>query len=238
MSAAAAHRCRGSRPCQSLILQVKSAHQYSGARRSRSLGGEVVKALVKSSREPGLWLEDVPEPAIGINDLLIRVLRTGICGTDLHIYDWDAWAQRTVSPCRWCRPRVCRRGGGGRRQRQRLSARRHRQRRRTSGLRALPQLHGRPAAPLRPYAGHRRQSRRRVCRIYRAADDQCLAPYARRSIWTWRRSSIRSATPCIPRWLSGAWRGRADHRRRADRDHGRRRGAPRRRAPCGDHRPE
>ncbi len=55
-----------------------------------------MKALVKSKREPGLWLEDVPEPAIGINDLLIRVLRTGICGTDLHIYDWDAWAQRTV----------------------------------------------------------------------------------------------------------------------------------------------
>ncbi|MDB5073910.1 MAG: L-threonine 3-dehydrogenase [Chloroflexi bacterium] len=55
-----------------------------------------MKALVKSKREPGLWLEDVPEPAIGINDLLIRVLRTGICGTDLHIYDWDAWAERTV----------------------------------------------------------------------------------------------------------------------------------------------
>jgi threonine 3-dehydrogenase len=55
-----------------------------------------MKALVKSRAEPGLWLEDVPEPTIGINDLLIRVLRTGICGTDLHIYDWDAWAQRTV----------------------------------------------------------------------------------------------------------------------------------------------
>src|SRR5258708_12677395 len=56
----------------------------------------MMKALVKSKREPGLWLEDVPEPAIGINDVLIRVLRTGICGTDLHIYDWDAWAQRTI----------------------------------------------------------------------------------------------------------------------------------------------
>jgi threonine 3-dehydrogenase len=55
-----------------------------------------MKALVKSRAEPGLWLQDVPEPTIGINDLLIRVLRTGICGTDLHIYDWDAWAQRTV----------------------------------------------------------------------------------------------------------------------------------------------
>ena len=55
-----------------------------------------MKALVKSRREPGLWLEDVPEPTIGINDVLIRVLRTGICGTDLHIYSWDEWAQRTI----------------------------------------------------------------------------------------------------------------------------------------------
>jgi threonine 3-dehydrogenase len=55
-----------------------------------------MKALVKSRREPGLWLEDVPEPTIGINDVLIRVLRAGICGTDLHIYNWDGWAQRTI----------------------------------------------------------------------------------------------------------------------------------------------
>ena len=55
-----------------------------------------MRALVKSRAEPGLWLEDVPEPEHGINDVLIRVLRTGICGTDLHIYDWDAWAQRTI----------------------------------------------------------------------------------------------------------------------------------------------
>ncbi len=55
-----------------------------------------MKALVKSRSEPGLWLEDVPEPAIGINDVKIRVLATGICGTDLHIYDWDAWAQKTI----------------------------------------------------------------------------------------------------------------------------------------------
>jgi threonine 3-dehydrogenase len=55
-----------------------------------------MKALVKSQSQPGLWLADVPVPAIGIDDVLIRVLRTGICGTDLHIYDWDAWAQRTI----------------------------------------------------------------------------------------------------------------------------------------------
>jgi threonine 3-dehydrogenase len=55
-----------------------------------------MKALVKSKQEPGLWLEDVPEPTTGINDVLIRVDRTGVCGTDLHIYKWDAWAQKTI----------------------------------------------------------------------------------------------------------------------------------------------
>jgi threonine 3-dehydrogenase len=51
---------------------------------------------VKSRSEPGLWLEDVPEPEHGINDVLIRVRRTGICGTDVHIERWDPWAQRTI----------------------------------------------------------------------------------------------------------------------------------------------
>jgi len=46
-------------------------------------------ALVKKLAEPGLWLEDVPEPEHGLNDVLIRVRRTGICGTDLHIRNWD-----------------------------------------------------------------------------------------------------------------------------------------------------
>jgi threonine 3-dehydrogenase len=55
-----------------------------------------VKALVKSKPEPGLWLEDIDVPKIGINDVLIRVLRTGICGTDIHIYQWDEWARRTI----------------------------------------------------------------------------------------------------------------------------------------------
>jgi threonine 3-dehydrogenase len=55
-----------------------------------------MKALVKKKSEPGIWLDDVSIPEIGINDVLIRVLRTGICGTDLHIYKWDAWAQKTI----------------------------------------------------------------------------------------------------------------------------------------------
>jgi len=55
-----------------------------------------MKALVKSQASRGLWLEDIPEPAYGINDVLIRVLRAGICGTDVHIYQWDEWAQKTI----------------------------------------------------------------------------------------------------------------------------------------------
>jgi threonine 3-dehydrogenase len=55
-----------------------------------------MKALVKNKAELGLWLDDVPEPEIGINDVLIRVDRTGICGTDVHIYKWDDWARKTI----------------------------------------------------------------------------------------------------------------------------------------------
>ena len=53
-------------------------------------------ALVKSKAEPGLWMEKLPVPSIGINDVLIRVDRASICGTDLHIYNWDAWASKTI----------------------------------------------------------------------------------------------------------------------------------------------
>ncbi|MFN7999216.1 MAG: L-threonine 3-dehydrogenase [Bryobacteraceae bacterium] len=55
-----------------------------------------MKALVKQESARGLWLAEVPRPTIGINDVLIRVLRTGICGTDVHIYQWDEWAQKTI----------------------------------------------------------------------------------------------------------------------------------------------
>ncbi|MEX2184700.1 MAG: L-threonine 3-dehydrogenase [Chloroflexota bacterium] len=57
-----------------------------------------MKALVKTGPGPGLELMDVPEPAMSINDVRIRVRRTGICGTDLHIASWDPWAQRTITP--------------------------------------------------------------------------------------------------------------------------------------------
>jgi threonine 3-dehydrogenase len=56
----------------------------------------MMQALVKSRSERGLWLENVAEPQMGINDVKIRVLLTGICGTDLHIYEWDEWARSTI----------------------------------------------------------------------------------------------------------------------------------------------
>lgn len=55
-----------------------------------------MKALVKREAAPGLWLMDVPEPRLGINDVLIKVRKTGICGTDVHIHKWDEWARRTI----------------------------------------------------------------------------------------------------------------------------------------------
>jgi len=56
-----------------------------------------MKAIVKSRREPDLWLEEMAVPRPGINDVLIRVKRAGICGTDVHIYKWDDWAQHTIA---------------------------------------------------------------------------------------------------------------------------------------------
>ena len=55
-----------------------------------------MKALVKSKAEKGIWMEDVPVPVTGPNDVLIKVSKSSICGTDLHIYNWDEWAQKTI----------------------------------------------------------------------------------------------------------------------------------------------
>ena len=55
-----------------------------------------MKALVKKHAEPGLWLEEVPEPEVGLTDVLIKIHKAAICGTDVHIYNWDAWSQKHV----------------------------------------------------------------------------------------------------------------------------------------------
>ena len=56
-----------------------------------------MKALVKSHSEKGIWLEDVSMPEVSSNDVLVKVQKTAICGTDIHIYNWDAWAKKTIS---------------------------------------------------------------------------------------------------------------------------------------------
>jgi len=55
-----------------------------------------MKALVKAKAERGIWMQDIPKPAVGHNDVLIRVNRSAICGTDIHIFQWDDWAQHTI----------------------------------------------------------------------------------------------------------------------------------------------
>ena len=55
-----------------------------------------MKALVKAERAPGIWLQEIPEPKLGANDVRIQIRKTAICGTDMHIYSWDAWAQKTI----------------------------------------------------------------------------------------------------------------------------------------------
>ena len=55
-----------------------------------------MKALVKKFPERGLWMEEVPEPSVGPNDVKIKIHKTAICGTDLHIYNWDEWSQKTI----------------------------------------------------------------------------------------------------------------------------------------------
>ena len=119
-----------------------------------------MKALVKKERKPGLWLEDVPEPEVGINDVLIRVDRTGICGTDLHIYKWDAWAQKTIPV-----PMVVGHEFVGEvvevgANVKDFFAGRSGERRGPCGLRALPQLSRGPAPSVQGHPGHRRQPHR------------------------------------------------------------------------------
>jgi threonine 3-dehydrogenase len=55
-----------------------------------------MRSLVKAKAEEGIWLQDVPRPKIGHNDLLIKISKTAICGTDIHIYNWDEWAKKTI----------------------------------------------------------------------------------------------------------------------------------------------
>ena len=196
-----------------------------------------MRALVKAHAEPGLWLKDVPEPEVGINDVLIRVDRTGICGTDLHIHNWDAWAQRTIPLAARDRPRVRRRGRRGRLQRDRLRARRPGQRRGPPGLRALPQLHGR--------AGGTCARTPQGIGVNRTGAFAEYIALPMTNVWHHDPDIDRDVAAIFDPFgnavahrarVPGPRRGRPDHRRRADRHHGRRGRPPRGRAPRRDHR--
>jgi threonine 3-dehydrogenase len=60
------------------------------------VSGPTMRALVKSKREPGIWMGEEPVPTAGPNDIIVKIEKTAICGTDMHIYEWDAWAQKTI----------------------------------------------------------------------------------------------------------------------------------------------
>ena len=188
-------------------------------------------ALVKTAEGPGLELRDWPDPAVGINDVLIRVHRTGICGTDLHIEAWDPWAAKTIRP-----PlvighefvgEVVEVGSNviG------LRSRRPGERRGPRRLRPLPPLPCRSAPPVRPHDRPRGGPRRCLRGAGRPADDERLAPLARD-----RRGGRRDLRPVRERGphrarLPRAGRGRARLRGGTDRPHGHRGRPPRRRAP-------
>ena len=190
-------------------------------------------ALVKTGPGPGLDLREVPMPAVGINDVLIRVHKTGICGTDLHIESWDPWAAKTLHPplvvghefvgeivevgsnvADFHAGRPCLRRGSRR-------------------VRPLPPLPGRPPPPVRQHHRPRRRPRRGVRRVRRPADDQRLASLAGRG-----RGGRRDLRPLRQRGphrarVPGPRRGRAGQRRRPDRADGHGRGPSRRRPERG-----
>ncbi len=194
-----------------------------------------MKALVKRRSEVGLWLEDVPEPEVGLNDVLIRVDRTGICGTDLHIYKWDKWAQKNHSRADGGRARVRRRSCRSGRERGGFSSGGNRQRRRPRGLRALPKLPRGTPASLQGYPRRGGESPRCVCGVSFAADDQRLASSRHRG----PRCGVdfRSLRQCrsYRTFVSRVGRGCADYGSGADRHYGGGGGSPRGSAARGDY---
>ena len=105
-----------------------------------------MQAIVKCKAEPGLWLEEVPVPEVGGDEVLIRIKKTSICGTDVHIYNWDAWSQKTIPVPMVIGHEfvgVVERVGD---HRERFCARRSRYRRGPHHLRTLPQLSRRAGA--------------------------------------------------------------------------------------------
>ena len=204
----------------------------------QELGVITLKALVKKEAAPGIWLDDVPEPKVGPNDVLIEIAKTAICGTDMHIYKWDAWAQKTIPVPDGRRPRILRPHRRDGLRGPRPCDRRPRLRRRTHHVRLLPQLPCRPPPSVPQHCRCRCEPPGRVRAV--PVDPggqhfQAAGLHQRR-----RRLDSRSVRQ---RHSHGAGiqhggRGRADHRRRPDRHHGGRHRPLRRRAARRHHRRE
>ena len=160
-----------------------------------------MKALVKSeARARASGWRTSRSPSVGPNDVLIRVSKTAICGTDMHIYNWDAWAQKTIPVPMARRPRV----HAARSSRSAAKCAASSVGDRVSGegphhLRLLPQLPRRPAAPVPQHRGRRRESPGLLRRVPRRSRRSTRSSCPTRSPTTSPRSSIRSATPRTPR---------------------------------------
>ena len=144
----------------------RSDLKYLSHRLMRVNHANEMRALVKARPEPGLWLQNEPVPEIGPDDVLVKVAKTGICGTDIHIWNWDEWARKTDPGADDRRPRIFRRDRRDRRRR----ARRCKVGQRVSGEGHVIGMRSRatPRRALPPRSGnqrHRRQHPRRLRRI-------------------------------------------------------------------------
>jgi threonine 3-dehydrogenase len=86
------------RPARAAMRAPYNRRQAPTRRATSRSMTQMMRALVKREAAPGIWMEEVPVPEIGPNDVLVKLEKTAICGTDLHIYKWDAWSQRTIRP--------------------------------------------------------------------------------------------------------------------------------------------
>ena len=165
-------------------------------------------AVVKPEAAPGADVRQVKIPAFGRTDVLVKVKVASICGTDLHIYEWDRWAQGRIHPPLVPGPRILRRGCGLWRRSDQREGRRLRFRRNARGLRQVPAVpHGR-SAHLPEREDHRRRRRRRLRRIRGDPRVKYLEARSRHSAGVRVHPRSAWATP-----YTRCWRGRSPARR-------------------------
>ena len=157
-------------------------------------------AVVKPEAAPGAEIREVKIPAFGRTDVLVKVKVASICGTDLHIYNWDRWAQNRIHPPLIPGPRVLWRGRCLRRRSDQRQGRRLRFRRDARGLRQVPAVPYRRSAHLPEREDYRRRCRWRLRRVRRHSRIEHLEARSRHPAGVCVDSRSRSATPCTPCW--------------------------------------